>query len=149
MKVRISQLLHSRLLKFVIVGGSGAMIQFISLHFYRQAISSFQLAFFLAIETAVLSNFIWNNSWTFKDRKLKPVQIPGKFLQFNLASGGSILIQQTIAFLGERFIGLYTLFGIPMTPFTIDTGAMFAVTGILVGMFWNFFAYSHIVWKKK
>lgn len=149
MKVRISQLLHSRILKFVIVGGSGAAIQFISLHFYRQAISSFQLAFFLAIETAVLSNFIWNNAWTFKDRKLKPIQIPLKFLQFNLASGGSILIQQTIAFLGERFIGLYTLFGIPMTPFTIDTGAMFAVTGILVGMFWNFFAYSHIVWKKK
>jgi len=148
MKVRISQLLHSRLLKFVIVGGSGAAIQFIALHFYRQALS-FQLAFFLAIETAVLSNFIWNNAWTFKDRKLKPTQIPGKFLQFNLASGGSILIQQTIAFLGERFIGLYTLFGIPMTPFTIDTGAMFAVTGILVGMFWNFFAYSHIVWKKK
>lgn len=149
MKVRLSQLLHSRLIKFVIVGGSGAAIQFISLHFYRQSISSFQLAFFLAIETAVLSNFILNNGWTFKDRKLKPVQIPGKFLQFNLASGGSILIQQTIAFLGERYIGLYTLFGIPMTPFTIDTGAMFAVTGILVGMFWNFFAYSHIVWKKK
>ncbi|GAB4027664.1 MAG: glycosyltransferase family 2 protein [Candidatus Microgenomates bacterium] len=146
MKLRLNQLLHSRLLKFVTVGGSGAAIQFISLHFYRQVIS-FQLAFFLAIETAILSNFIWNNAWTFKDRKLKPTQIPGKFLQFNLASGGSILIQQTIAFLGERFIGLYTLFGIPSTPYTIDTGAMFAVTGILIGMFWNFFAYSHIVWK--
>lgn len=149
MKVRIKQIISSRLLKFVIVGGSGAAIQFIALHFYRIAISSFQLAFFLAIETAVFSNFIWNNAWTFKDRKLKTMQIPGKFLQFNLASGGSILIQQAIAFLGEKYIGLYTLFGIPMTPFTIDTGAMFAVVGILVGMFWNFFAYSHIVWKKK
>jgi dolichol-phosphate mannosyltransferase len=109
----------------------------------------FQLAFFLAIETSILSNFTWNNLWTFKDRKLKPWQIPLKFIQFNLASGGSILIQQTIAFFGERFIGLYTLFGIPGTPYTIDTGAMFAATGILIGMFWNFFAYSHIIWKKK
>ncbi len=148
MKVRLSQLLHSRILKFLIVGGSGALIQFTALHFYRRVIP-FQLAFFLAIETAVLSNFIWNNAWTFKDRKLKAWQIPLKFLQFNLASGGSILIQQTIAFFGERLIGLYTLFGIPGTPYTIDTGAMFAVTGILIGMFWNFFAYSRIIWKKK
>lgn len=141
-------LLKSRILKFVMVGGTGALIQFVALHFYRQVIS-FQLAFFLAIETSILSNFTWNNLWTFKDRKLKPIQIPLKFLQFNLASGGSILIQQTIAFFGERFIGLYTLFTIPMTPFTLDTGAMFAVAGIFIGMFWNFFAYSHIIWRKK
>lgn len=148
MKVRLSQLLHSRILKFLLVGGTGALIQFTALHFYRRAMP-FQLAFFLAIETSILSNFTWNNLWTFKDRKLKPWQIPLKFIQFNLASGGSILIQQTIAFFGERFIGLYTLFGIPGTPYTIDTGAMFAATGILIGMFWNFFAYSHIIWKKK
>ena len=148
MKVRLNQLLHSRILKFVIVGGTGAMIQFTALHFYRQAFN-FQLAFFLAIETAILSNFFLNNRWTFRDRKLSILQLPLKFLQFNLASGGSIFIQQIIAFVGEKYIGLYTLFGIPFTPFTIDTGAMFAVTGILVGMFWNFFAYTHIVWAKK
>lgn len=148
MKVRINQLLHSRILKFLLVGGTGALIQFTALHFYRR-VMPFQLAFFLAIETSILSNFTWNNLWTFKDRKLKTIQIPAKFLQFNLASGGSILIQQAIAFFGERFIGLYTLFGIPGTPYTIDTGAMFAATGILIGMFWNFFAYSHIIWKKK
>lgn len=148
MKSRISQLLHSRILKFVIVGGTGALIQFTALHFYRQSFN-FQLAFFLAIETAILSNFFLNNRWTFRDRKLSILQLPLKFLQFNLASGGSIIIQQIIAYVGERYIGLYTLFGIPFTPFTIDTGAMFAVTGILVGMFWNFFAYTHIVWAKK
>lgn len=148
MKSRLTQLLHSRILKFVIVGGTGALVQFIALHFYRLSFS-FQLAFFLAIETAILSNFFLNNRWTFRDRKLSILQLPLKFLQFNLASAGSILIQQGIAFFGEKYIGLYTLFGIPFTPFTIDTGAMFAVTGILVGMFWNFFAYTHLVWKKK
>ena len=148
MKLRFQQFLHSRVLKFILVGGTGALIQFTALHFYRR-VMPFQLAFFLAIETSILSNFTWNNLWTFKDRKLKPLQIPLKFLQFNLASGGSILIQQTIAFFGERFIGLYTLFSIPFTPFTIDTGAMFAVAGILIGMFWNFFAYSRIIWRKK
>lgn len=148
MKVRLNQLLTSRIFKFVMVGGTGAMIQFIALHFYRQTMP-FQIAFFVAIETSILSNFTWNNLWTFRDRKLKTWQIPAKFLQFNLASGGSILIQQTIAFLGEHFVGLYTIYMIPRTPYTIDTGALFALTGILIGMFWNFFAYSHIVWKKK
>lgn len=148
MKVRLEEIFRSRAFKFLAVGGTGAMIQFIALHFYRRAIP-FQLAFFLAIETAILSNFTWSNLWTFADRKLRPTQVPLKFVQFNLASGGSILIQQTIAFVGEKFIGLYTVFQFPGTPFTLDTGALFAATGIFVGMFWNFFAYSRIIWRKK
>lgn len=148
MKARLDQIFKNRIFRFVMVGGTGALIQFVSLHFYRQ-VMPFQLAFFLAIETAILSNFTWNNLWTFSDRKLSPIQIPLKFIQFNLASGGSIVIQQLIAFLGENFIGLYTIYTIPNTPYTLDTGAMFAVAGIFIGMFWNFFAYSRIIWKKK
>jgi putative flippase GtrA len=113
------------------------------------AIPSFQLAIFLSIETAIVSNFIWSNLWTFADRKLRPTQIPAKFIQFNLASGGSVFIQQLIAFIGEKFIGLFLLFTVPFINLPVDTGVMYAVTGILIGMFWNFFAYSHFVWKKK
>lgn len=148
MKVRLEQIVSHRIFKFAMVGGTGAVIQLVSLQLYRPFMD-FQLAFFLAIETAIVSNFIWNNLWTFSDRKLRAAQIPAKFLTFNLASGGSILIQQAIAFLGERYIGLYPLFVLPVVRFSVDTGTMFAVTGILVGMFWNFFAYSHIIWKKK
>ena len=97
----------------------------------------------------IISNFIFSNLWTFADRKLKAKQVPAKFVAFNLASGGSILIQQVIAILGERYIGFYNLFTLPIIKFAVDTGTMFAVTGILVGMFWNFFAYSKIIWKKK
>ena len=150
MKVRIDEILKSRIFKFVMVGGVGALVQFIALSFYRKALP-FQLAFFLAIETSILSNFILSNIWTFADRKLKAAEIPGKFVAFNLSSGGSILIQQTIAFLGEKFIGLHSLFTIhySLFTFTIDTGIMFAVTGILIGMFWNFFAYNKLIWRKK
>ena len=154
MKVRLSQILHSRILKFVLVGGFGSLIQLVALHFLRRLftspigpISAYQIALILAIETAIISNFTWSNLWTFKDRKLKPLQIPLKFLQFNLASGGSLLIQFVIASLGERLIGLFTIF--EFYGFSLDTGLMYAVAGILVGMFWNFFAYSHLVWKKK
>lgn len=158
MKVRFNQILHSRILKFVLVGGFGSLVQLIALHFYRILFTSslgpltpYQISLMLAIETAIVSNFTWSNLWTFKDRKLKAAQIPLKFLQFNLASGGSLLIQFLIASLGERLIGLYTVMEFSLASLTIslDTGLLYAVTGILVGMFWNFFAYSHLVWKKK
>ncbi len=148
LKVRLQQILNHRLFKFIVTGGTGSVVQFLALYFYRRALP-YQLAFFLSIETAVVSNFILSNLWTFADRKLKASQVPGKFLQFNLASGGSILIQQAIAFFGERFIGLIPLFIVPLIGMKIDTGMMFAVVGILVGMFWNFFAYNHFIWKKK
>lgn len=146
--VRMKQIMRSRIFKFVMVGGTGALIQFVALHFFRRVLP-FQLAFFLAIETAILSNFTWNNLWTFADRRLKAIQLPLKFLQFNLASAGSIIIQQTIALAGENLIGLYTVYTFPNTPYTLDTGALFAATGILIGMFWNFFAYNRLIWKKK
>jgi len=157
MKVRFDQILHSRILKFLLVGGFGTVIQLIALHFYRLLfvsnlgiLTAYQIALFLAIETAIVSNFTWSNLWTFRDRKLKPMQIPAKFIQFNLASGGSLLIQFVIASVGERFIGLYTIYSTRLLniPISLDTGLLFAVLGILIGMFWNFFAYSHFVWKK-
>lgn len=149
MKARIKEIVNSRIFKFIIVGGLGSVVQFTFLYLYRKFVPSYQLAIFLSIETAIVSNFILSNLWTFADRKLKVVQIPGKFLQFNLASAGSIIIQQGVAFVGEKFIGLFPLFVVPLIRLPVDTGVMYAVTGILIGMFWNFFAYSHFVWKKK
>ncbi|MFZ5376085.1 MAG: glycosyltransferase [Patescibacteria group bacterium] len=146
-KTRLEQIVKSRIFKFVTVGGLTAMLQLVALQIMRNLLP-YQIAFFLAIEMAVLGNFVLSNLWTFADRKLSVSQYPLKFIQFNLASAGSILIQQTIAFVGERFIGLKDLFMVPILGFRVDTGLIFAVVGILIGMFWNFFAYSTIIWKK-
>lgn len=148
LKERTMEIINSRIFKFAVVGGVGAFVQLASLQIWRQFFP-FQLAFFLAIETAIVSNFIWNNVWTFSDRKLKTGAIPGKFLQFNLTSAGSILIQQAIALVGERFIGLFPLFVLPVINFVVDTGTMYAVIGIGAGMFWNFFAYNRFIWRAK
>lgn len=148
MKTRIQEIFKSRIFKFLITGGTGTIVQIIALYFYRMGLG-YQIANFLSIETAIVSNFTLSNLWTFSDRRLLVVQIPGKFLQFNLASAGSILIQMIIAFMGEKFIGLHTLFIVPIAGINVDTGMTFSIVGILVGMFWNFFAYSRFVWKKK
>ena len=146
-RVRARLMLKNRIFKFLVVGAIGALTQLITLQLWRLFLP-FQLAFFMAIETAVLSNFILNNMWTFSDRRLTLPQAPKKFLQFNLASSGSIFIQQIVALIGEFTIGIRTLFIIPIVGVAFDTGTLFAIIGILVGLFWNFFAYNRFIWKK-
>lgn len=152
LKVRIKEILAMRIIKFAIVGAFGALVQLVALQLWRLPFSTektFVLANFLSIETAVISNFIWSNLWTFKDRKLKPRQIPSSFVKFNLSSAGSILIQSGIAYLTALTIGLKPVFTLPIVNYQIDTGVISAVVGILIGMFWNFFAYNTFVWKNK
>lgn len=156
-KVRIKDILESRVFKFVVVGGLGTLIQLTSLQILRAVLPSFAigvftnflLAVFLSIEIAILSNFILNNSWTFADKKLEKSKMLGKFVQFNVTSSGSILIQLVVNFLGERFIGLFDLFTLPIIGMVVDTGLVFVATGILIGLFWNFFAYNKFIWKTK
>ncbi len=147
-RTRIKSLLQNRIVKFALVGVFGAVVQLGTLYLWR-LLFSYQLATFLSIEMAVLSNFIWSNLWTFADRRLKGKEIPLSFIKFNLSSAGSILIQQVVAFLGETLIGLHFLFNFPIIRYPVDTGTLFAILGILLGMFWNFFAYNFFIWKKK
>ncbi len=157
MKVRIQEIFNSRIFKFAAVGLTGALVQLSSLTLYRFLIPDFQYAFFsdftlatiLSTETAIICNFILNNLWTFADRKIKNQSILKKFLEFNLASMGSLVIQMLVATIGENTIGLFKLFTLPIVSIDVDTGMIYAVTGILIGMFWNFFAYNTFIWKKK
>ena len=157
MKVRIQEIFNSRIFKFAAVGLTGALVQLSSLTLYRFLIPDFQYAFFsdftlatiLSTETAIICNFILNNLWTFADRKIKNQSILKKFLEFNLASMGSLVIQMLVATIGENTIGLFKLFTLPIISIDVDTGMIYAVTGILIGMFWNFFAYNNFIWKKK
>lgn len=151
-KVRIKELLALRVIRFAMVGAFGALVQLVALQLWRLIFNTektFVIANFLAIETAVISNFIWSNLWTFKDRRLKPGQIPLSFVTFNLSSAGSILIQSVIAYITAHTVGLVPLFVLPVINYTVDTGVVSAVIGILVGMFWNFFAYNTFIWKKQ
>lgn len=148
LKVRIKELMHHRLFRFALVGGVGAMVQLGSLQLFRRFFP-YQFSYFFSVELAVLSNFIWSNLWTFSDRTLSAAQVPLKFIQFNLASFGSIAIQQTLAFFVEHGIGLFVLFTLPILNMPVDTGLLFAVVGIFLGMFWNFFAYTKIIWRRK
>jgi len=156
-KVKIQEVLNHRIFKFIVVGGTGTLVQLISLQLFRYLLPEFNVlsitdylaATFLSIEVAIGSNFLLNNLWTFADRKLALSQFPAKFLQFNVTSAGSILIQLVVAFLGEKLFGIFTIFTFtwPMI-LRFDSGTLYVVIGIILGLFWNFFAYNKFIWKE-
>jgi dolichol-phosphate mannosyltransferase len=144
-RVRLQQLFHWRFFRFAVVGGTGALVQLAALQVWWSFLP-YQLAFFLAVETAVVSNFIFNNLWTFSDRRLRAAQIPLSFVKFNAASAGSIVIQQAVALIGEQTVGLYDFATLPVLGVLVGTGELFAVIGIGLGVAWNFFMYTNFVW---
>lgn len=134
-KVRVRR--SKRFLKFFIVGLIGLAINTIVLKilvdkFFWHPTS----ANLIGAEMAIISNFILNNLWTFNDRKISSVsQALKKFLQFNLTSAGAIVISSVIITLGVFLFGR-------------DNYLIYYFLGIAIAMFWNYFMYSRVIWKK-
>jgi putative flippase GtrA len=92
----------------------------------------------LATEIAIISNFIFNNIWTFKDRKISSARkLTAKFLQFNATSFGAVIIQFLV-------IGVGTM----LFSDTLLVRQLFLV--ISVGFFivpYNWFMYNVVIWR--
>jgi dolichol-phosphate mannosyltransferase len=147
LRVRVQEILALRVTKFVLIGGFGALLQLMTLPLWR-LILPYEAALLCAIELAIISNFMLNNAWTFADRKLPLSEWPRKFAQFNVSSVGSILIQLVVGWLGKTIIGFHEIMRLTPT-LTIDTGEVYAAIGIVVGMVWNYLAYTKLIWKSK
>ncbi len=156
LKVRLKEIVENRIFKFVVVGGFGAVVQLITLQIFRAVIPPFEWLFFsalnvsnfLAIEVSVVSNFVLNNLWTFADRTIKSGEIRGKFIRFNLASGGSIILQFFTVRICEALFGIFPVTTVPGIHYLVDSGTIYVMIGIILGMFWNFFAYTRLIWRE-
>jgi dolichol-phosphate mannosyltransferase len=122
-----------KLFKVMITGGIGTIVQLLAFNLLRLKLN---LAWSqnLSIETAIISNFIINNIWTFKEKTWNLV----RFFKFNLSSLGSLVIQNLVLFIGVGLLGQSRL---------IENGLV--VIGILLGMVWNYLMYTRVVWKKR
>ncbi len=90
-------LMYSTFIKFVIVGIIGAIVDFgLS---YLLGISSpnrsVKLITLISTESAIISNYLLNNFWSFNEKKKTPLKKDFyiDFFKFNLVSFGSVLIQ--------------------------------------------------------
>lgn len=135
-KVRINK--SSRFLKFIIVGFTCLAINTIIL---RVLVEDYNfhpvIANLFGAEIAIICNFTLSNLWTFKDRQIKTKsKLLFKFLQFDLASIGSLIISSTIVGLGVYFFGRANYM-------------IYYFMGVATGTIWNYFMYSKVIWKEK
>ena len=138
-KVRIQEVIFGPFGKFLVVGGTGFLIQAVILKIMVDIFSvDPTISNLTGAVVAIFSNYNLNNFWTFKTEQVKSIgQYAWKMLNFYATSAiGVIIIQTGIIFLGDTFIGkkfyfLYFIFG----------------TGIL--LIYNFTVYRFIIWRKK
>src|SRR5437868_1697537 len=76
-----------RWLKFNLVGGIGIGVQLTALTALKAGLHfNYLLATALAVESAVIHNFIWHERFTWKDRE-KSTSPLVRFVKFNLTNG--------------------------------------------------------------
>ncbi|MCL5004250.1 MAG: glycosyltransferase [Patescibacteria group bacterium] len=135
LKIRVKK--SHRFIKFLIVGFVGLVINFVGYQFFFAVFKIHPaLSNLIGAEGAIISNYYFNNRWTFSDRKhIDLKQFLVKFVHFNLASAfGVIFIQSGLIFVFTYFFGteLHILF-------------FFLATAVLV--IYNFTVYSRVIWR--
>lgn len=134
-----------KFLKFAIVGGFGFVVNVIGAKIFKNILlhpnSNLSLinglSNALAAELAIISNFIWNNLWTFAEEKIiSPRQLFSKFLTFNFSSiVTGIVIPSTV------IAALTAVFGDHLFLFQV-----IAIFGLTIPL--NWLVYNKIIWKK-
>ena len=108
-------------IKFNLVGVLGFALQTAVLFVFTHATPqvSYFAATAIAVELAVLNNFVWHQRWTWKDRPSKTIkETLGRLVKFNLTSGlfsisGNLLVMSL----------LVGRFGLPIGPANIASVA--------------------------
>ena len=159
-----------RFIKFLIIGGSGFILQIFAQELSVKTGVAYTLGLFIGpivfsftkhhgfialrdgvaggigAETAILSNFLWNNLWTFKDtvHLKKRSSILVRLLKFNLASLGSIFIQAVSIWLFVHLLGE----NLSIFSYIIPTRLVVVIpTIIFLVIPLNYFIYNRIIWK--
>ena len=118
-------------IKYSLVGISGV---FVNLGLYALLTRYYEVSEILAplisIETALISNFILNNFWTFGKRTTHS-RIRVKFLKFHLASGFSALINYSV------FLALFLVFQLHDILANLLGIALAAIVNYLINSNWT------------
>jgi len=139
-KMAIVDFFKSTFFKVGVVGFAGFLVQTLFFYlFYEVILLRSPIAQAASAEVAIFSNYLLNNVYSFKHKKITGVKnMLVKFLWFNLFSLGSVLIQFItqqvgVTFFDETRLVVYTFF----------------VIGIFLGLISNFYFYKNFVWKDK
>lgn len=126
-----------RWVKFNTVGLVGIGVQLAALAVYSSLLRIHYLAATaMAVETAVLHNYVWHELWTWRDRRTprdgwRP--IAGRLLRFHLGNGLASLLSNLL--LMKFFVGSL---GMKVLPANLLSIAITAVVNFLLAEFFVF-----------
>lgn len=123
-----------RMSKFAVVGLSGLVVNsgilWILTHFFH---IDYRIASLLAIEVAILNNYVWNTVWTWRDRPADSVgHVLRRFVKFNGASALVALINWL------SLIALTEWFHIEMMISNLIGIFAASIFNFLVSHYWTF-----------
>jgi dolichol-phosphate mannosyltransferase len=125
-----------RFLKFSAVGGSGVFVNMGVLTLLTSAGLGYLQGGLIAVETAIVTNFLLNEFWSFSDfSKKRPgfVRRMIRFLKFNLFSAGGAVINLAILWALTEFAGLHYLLS--------------NLFGVGAATLWNYGMNANITWE--
>lgn len=133
-QARFHEVRHGTFGKFLVVGTIAFTINTILLEFFVHYGLHPTYASIGGAEIAMICNFMLNNSWTFRSKKITGIHMLHKFFQFNVTSIGAIGIQAGAIAIGTHIYG-------------VASYRLFYVMGVGVALFYNYIMYSKIIWK--
>ena len=127
-----------RFIKFGVVGGTGFIVNYVGLELLKRVGLSTYFATLAATELAIISNFILNNIWTFKDKKITSVKdLAVQFAKFNVSSLFAVIVQPLIVSGASKWLGDTSL---------VHFGALvFALVFVIIP--YNYTVYNLFIWK--
>jgi len=122
--------------KYALVGLSGVVINEFFLFFFTEIAGFFFIvSSLIAIEISIISNFTWNEKWTFKDRVDSHRTFPKRLVKFNIVSAVGIILNVSVLYLVTTTFGFYYLIS--------------NLFGILAAMLWNYLVNFYWTWRTK
>lgn len=125
----------TRLLRFSAVGASGVIVNMIVLTATTAFGLDYLLGGLLAVESAIVWNFILNELWSFRDfarRAPQPAARLGRFFKFNLFCAGGAVLNLAVLWGLTALAGLHVLVS--------------NLIGIGLAMIWNYGMNANVTW---
>jgi dolichol-phosphate mannosyltransferase len=132
---RIGHIISPRLLFFIMVGGSGVALHYLVLStFYLGIGVPFAVAQLTGTVLAMTSNFFLNNLFTYRDQRLRGVNLLRGLASFYAVCG----------------LGALANIGVAAYAFSQRVQwALSALAGIVVGTLWNYLATARFTWGSR